>query len=294
MNLPIGIAEKLILLQNGEKIPASKLKHSLIDTMLSNGILDQHILSRSKKLIFLRSPKRLNDYLYNHFGINDLYKFVSLYKQDNALRSDFVAVSSDSKLRTVRTFKGFLINSYSPIEATLNHEQLLINPPTGSFQFIYDFDCFSVPEDITIVGIENPENFRYINRQKHLFDDIKPMFISRYPQNQNKDLIKWLQSIPNPYLHFGDLDFAGIAIYLNEYKKYLKNKAVFFVPKNVKDLLEQFGNRELYDNQKSNFSIVKIDEIRLNQLIAIIHECKKGLEQEVFIKMEKLCPKLKK
>ena len=285
MNLPIGIAEKLILLLSGEKMPSSKLKHSVIETMLGNGILEQQIQGRSKKLVFLRSPERLNDYLRNHFGINSLQNYILLYKQDDTLRSDFVVISSNSKLRKVRTFKGFLVNSYTPIQAKLNNEPLLINPIAGSFQFIYDFENFSVPDDITIVGVENPENFRYINNQEYLFGDVNPLFISRYPQSQNKDLIKWLQLIPNHYLHFGDLDFAGIGIYLNEYKKYLGNKATFYVPGNAKDLLEKYGNKELYDNQRDNFGEERIDEIKLNQLITIIHESKRGLEQEVFINL---------
>ena len=286
MNLPIGIAEKMILLQNGEKIPSSKLKHSVIDTMLSNGILEYQIQGRSKKLIFLRSAERLNDYLNNHFGINSLHDYVSVHKQEDARRSDFVASSSDSKLRNIRTFKGFLVNCYSPIQATLNNEPISMSPAEGSFQFIYDFEKFTIPEDITIVGVENPENFRYIHKQKYLFDKIKPLFVSRYPQNQNKDLIKWLQSIPNSYLHFGDLDFAGIGIYLNEYKKYLGNKAQFYVPENAMYLIEKYGNKELYDNQKDNFDHEKIDETALNHLITHIHIFKKGLEQEIFIRNE--------
>lgn len=286
MNLPIAIAEKLILLQNGEKIPASRIKHSVVDTMLGNGILEQQIQGRSKKLIFLRSPERLNDYLSNHFGINSLCDYVSVHKKEDVLRSDFVEISSDSKLRKVRTFKGFLINSYLPLKATINGEEITVNPMEGSFQFIYDFERFTIPADVTIIGIENPENFRYINRQKYLFDGIKPLFVSRYPQNQSKDFLKWLHSIPNSYLHFGDLDFAGIGIYLNEYKKHLGNRATFFVPSNTKELLERYGNRKLYDNQKSYFSIERIEEVKLNQLISMIYECKRGLEQEVFIKSE--------
>lgn len=286
MNFPIGIAEKLILLLNGEKISASKLKHSVTDTMIGNGILELQIQGRSKKLVFLRSPERLNDYLSNHFGINSLHDYLSVHKQEHALRSDFVEISSDSKLRKVRTFKGFLVNSYFPIEARLNDEPLLINPRTGSFHFVYDFEGFTIPVDLTVVGIENPENFRYINKQMYLFDGIKPLFVSRYPQNQSKDLIKWLQTIPNPYLHFGDLDFAGIGIYLNEFKKHLGNRATFFIPSNTEELLGRYGNRELYDNQKSNFSIEEIEEIKLNQLITMINEYKRGLEQEVFIKSE--------
>lgn len=286
MNLPIGIAEKLILLLYGEKISASKLKHSIIDTMLGNGILEQQIQGRSKKLIFLHSPERLSDYLSNHFGINSLEDYITVHKQKDALRSDFVEISSDSKLRKVRTFKGFLVNSYWPIQARINGNSIFINPEVGTFTFISDFESFEIPDDITIVGIENPENFRYINKQMYLFDGIKPLFVSRYPQNQSKDLIKWLQTIPNPYLHFGDLDFAGIGIYLNEFKKHLGNRATFFIPSNTKELLGRYGNRELYDNQKSNFSREEIEEIKLNQLITMIHEYKRGLEQEVFIKSE--------
>jgi len=283
MNLPIGIAEKLLLLQNTEKIPASKLQHSSIDTMLENGILEQQILGRSKKLIFLRSPERLDDYLRNHFGISNLLEYILVLKNEVALRSDFIAIASDSKLRNVRTFKGFLVNCFSPLQATLNNEPIIINPAEGSFQFIYDFETFTIPAEVTLVGIENPENFRHIYKQKYLFQNINPLFVCRYPQNQSKDLIKWLQSVPNPYLHFGDFDFAGIGIYLNEYKKYLGKKANFFVPDNTKILLQNYGNKALYANQSENFVKEKIDETKLNDLIQWIHELKMGLEQEIFI-----------
>jgi len=289
MNLPIAIAEKLFLLQNGERIPFSKIRHSAIETMLSNGILEMQIQGRSKKLIFLHYPDRLNDYLQNHFGINNLLEYISKQKLDDSLRSDFVAISSDSKLKSVRTFKGFLVNSYSPIQAKLNNELISISPTAGSFQFIYDYEKFIIPADITIVGVENPENFRHISKQKYLFNNIKPLFVSRYPQNQSKDLIKWLQSIPNNYIHFGDLDFAGISIYLNEYKKYLKIRSTFFIPENTENLIVDYGNRVLYDCQIENFDERNFDEIGLSKLLALIHKYKKGLEQEIFIKIQKHC-----
>jgi hypothetical protein len=46
-----------------------------------------------------------------------------------------------------------------------------------------------------------------------------------------------------------------------------------------------YKRQELYDNQRDNFDEERIDEIKLNQLIAIIHESKRGLEQEVFINL---------
>lgn len=280
--IPLHIAEKLLLLEQGEIISASSAKHAVIE-----GFVDENIIQRTgriQKKFSVADKNTLKIFLQNKYGINDLGKYIETLKQIGFTRTDLTKISSNSKLKKVRTFKGFLVNSYMPIQAVLNDEPFLINPPTGSFQFIYDFKHFSIPQDLTVVGIENPENFRHIEGQKYLFKDIKPLFVCRYPQNRSKDLLKWLQSIPDPYLPFGDFDFAGIGIYLNEYKKYIGEKAVFFIPENIENLLEKYGNKELYDNQKTLFDKEKKDDSSLNYLISIIHKYKKGLEQEIFIK----------
>ncbi|MCZ2222683.1 MAG: hypothetical protein LC122_03535 [Chitinophagales bacterium] len=283
MKIPISIAEKLILLYKGEKIPASKIRHSVINEMLDNGILKKQIQGRSKALVYCNEPQTINDFIKNHYGISDLQNYIDTLQDTEINRSDLITVSSDSKQKSVRTFKGFLVNCYTSIPATLNENQIILNPIEGAFHFIYDFENFIIPDDITIVGIENPENFRYIEKQKYLFENIKPLFVSRYPQNQSKDLLKWLQTIPNNYLHFGDFDFAGIGIYLNEYKKHLGNKAHFFTPEYIEFLLDNYGNRALYDKQKINFEQQVMEEENLTNLIALLHKYKKGLEQEIFI-----------
>lgn len=281
MKVPVHIAEKLLQLLQGESIPSSLARHSLIDDLVLEGIIERK--GRIKKSLFLSNNKALHTYLQNNYSINDLQQYIQVSNQENVLRSDLVAVSSNSKLVKVRTFKGFLVNCYYPIQATLDGKQITINPINGTFQFIYDFEKFIVSPDITIIGIENPENFRHIDRQKYLFKEIKPMFISRYPQNQSKDLIKWLQSIPNNYLHFGDFDFAGIGIYLNEFNKHLADRTNFFVPDDIEKLIEDFGNKKRYDEQKINFKIKSIRQEKLLQLIEIIHKYRKGLDQEIFI-----------
>lgn len=177
-----------------------------------------------------------------------------------------------------------MINSYIPIQATLDTKATTLNFTDGIFKFIYDFENFVPEQNVTIVGIENPENFRFINKQKHFFKDIKPLFVSRYPQNQSKDLIKWLQSIPNKYLHFGDFDFAGIGIYLNEFKKYISGKATFFVPNDIDNLISKYGSKERYNQQKINFATDTIQEEKLLHLIKTIHKFKKGLDQEILIR----------
>ena len=282
MKVPVHIAEKLLQLSQGESIPSSLAKHSLIDDLVLEGIIERK--GRIQKSLLLSNNKALHTYLQNNCSINDLQQYIQVSKKEEVTRSELVAATSNSKHTGVRSFKGFLINCYSPIQATLNGKQITLYPVDGTFQFIYDFENFILSPDITIVGIENPSNFRHIDKQKYLFNDIEPLFVSRYPQNQSKDLIKWLQSIPNNYLHFGDFDFAGIGIYLNEFKKHLADRTTFFIPENIDKLIADFGNKKRYDEQKINFEVKSIREEILLQLINTIHKYRKGLDQEILIK----------
>lgn len=282
MILPVSIAEKLILLLNGEKIPFSKLKHEVIDLMIGNGILNVQLQGRSKKLIYISNKALLSPFLINHFGIDSLENYITGYLKVELSRAEAIEISSNSKLRSVRTFKGFLVNCYEPIECVLNSRVITIGPQEGTFIFVYDFVNFGPPPEITIVGIENPENFRHIRKQKKLFENIHPLFVSRYPQN--KDLVRWLTSIPNDYLHFGDFDFAGLNIYMNEYKKHLQEKSSFFMPANIEKLLSTRGNRDNYTNQTVQFDVQLVDEENVLILLRLIEKYRKGLEQEVLIR----------
>lgn len=282
MKLPLSIAQKLLLLQDGEKLPLSQLKHSLVIDMINNGVLQMEIQGRTRQRIFLSDPCALGLYLKNHFGIDNLAIYVIAFQKDDLRRSEAIEVSSNSKLKAGRTFEGFLVNSYHLIECSLNGEPFIIHPKSGTFTFIYNYKNFLPSPFTTIVGVENADNFREIEKQKYLFSDIIPLFVCRYPQNQNKDLLNWLQLIPNNYIHFGDFDFAGLNIYWNEYKKYLKHKAHFFIPENIEQHIASKGNRSLYDNQKLQFN--DIDEIGITKLVQYIRKYKKGLEQEIFIR----------
>lgn len=272
-------AELLLRLLNGEILNGSEAKSSLIENLIAEGILWR--TGRVQKKIGLQNTDSLKSYLENKYGITELEVYIQLLQNESANRSDLVKVASDSKLIKKRTFKGFLINHYQPIKAALNGEITILNPLPGSFRFIYDFDSFIPSEELTIIGVENAENFRFIENQRHLFTDIQPLFVSRYPQSQHKDLIKWLQEIPNPYLHFGDFDLEGINIFLNEYKKYLGEKARFFIPENIEELLQEHGNPSLYDRQSLRSDSLSPE---LKDLICLIHYYRKGVEQEVLMR----------
>ena len=283
MKLPIHIAKKLqLLLQPGTSIASSIMQHAVVTKMLEDGLLQKQQIGKTKALLFIPNKENVAAYLNNHFGIGNLQEYINILEGEEQSRAANVTISGDSKLQSVRTFKGFLVNSYDAINAELSSNPIIIHPSPGSYTFIYDYESFIPDPAATIVGIENPENFRQVEKQRYIFAHIQPLFVSRYPQNN--DLVKWLTAIPNNYLHFGDVDFAGISIYQNEYKKHLGEKATFFLPKNTELLLQKFGNRDLFNRQYNavqDYTLYK--EKNVQEALLLMLKYKKALEQEVFI-----------
>ena len=245
------LIEKLIRLANGDALPASSLKGDWFEQMQDDGIL-LATAHGSRKSLRASDGMSLRQYVASQFDIYDLEQTRCAFSDDDVSRASLVAATGDSKFLSRRTFKGFLVNSYQPVTAILNGQEITIYPTEGSFMFVADYQHFTIPQNVVVVGVENAENFRYVALQKYLFARYgRVLFVSRYPQNQNKDLIKWLQSIPNQYVHFGDLDLAGIAIYESEYYHHLGNKSSLFIPDDFD--LSIFFNRRLHGLSQMGF-----------------------------------------
>ena len=185
---------------------------------------------------------------------------------------------------SVRSCPGFPVNTYEPIECELNGETFVIHPANGSFTFICDWQSFSVPEDVIVVGIENMENFRLVQRQKYLFEEClggnKLLFVSRYPQST--DLREWLKSIPNRYVHFGDFDLAGIKIFQTEFERHVGERASFMIPSDIEDRIKN-GSSKRYDDQFSHSGNISSKDPGVQALIDIINKYRKGYDQEGYI-----------
>lgn len=282
--ISLSDARKLQQFRQGEQLSASNFKGELCQLLLEEGILQVHP-HKSRASYSIPNVTSLDMYLHNRYGIADIAIYIRLLEAPEVERSALAQATGDSKVRPVRSFKGFCVNSYLPVPASLNGTDILICPLEGSYLFVADYEHFIPEPDVTIVGIENPENFRYVHRQQSLFPNIVPLFVCRYPQTQSKDLIRWLQQLPNQYLHFGDLDPAGIHIFLTEYRTSLGERATFFVPENAEQMIRH-GNRERYDKQLNLLKTVKalLDErSELKAITALMEKYQRGVDQEVFI-----------
>ncbi|OUP27420.1 hypothetical protein [Bacteroides sp. An19] len=279
----MALSASIQALLAGELVAGSRLNSKLLDELLAEGLL--LVVSRgSRKSYRARDAEALKRFLVDK---DERYRLLGVNASDS--RATMAAETGNSKLVMIRSCPGFPVNSYEPIECFLDENPFVVNPQEGSFLFVSDWEKFTIPEDTVVIGVENMENFRMIRKQRTFFEKYlhnhdfsdKVLFVSRYPQST--DLRKWLCSIPNHYLHFGDFDLAGINIFLYEFQQYLgKERSSYLIPDDIESRLKS-GSRKRYDEQYYRFKDIKSDVCELQQLIDLIHHERKAYDQEGYI-----------
>ena len=276
----------LTALARGEAVGGSRLKGELLRE-----------LSQEHMLVATRHGSRMSyrannpEELARRFRITVLSSdatgddFVDPFA--SVSRSELVRNFGDSKLVSIRTCPGFPVNVYEPLDIELGPtgtaSKICLEPLPGAFTFVADWQNFHIGNDVVVVGVENMENFRFVSQQRYLFENlgVPILFTSRYPQSG--DFVRWLKSIPNRYIHFGDFDLAGIHIYQSEFRKYLEpSRCEFFIPKNIEELILN-GSQDRYFNQIERFRDLCSDDPRLEYLIGLIHKYHRGYDQEGLI-----------
>ena len=279
----MSINAAILALVKGEQVAESKLKKDLCDELRAEGLLS--VLRHGSRMSYrARDIDALKRYLIDK---DEKYRILELETSDS--RASMAKETGNSKLLSVRSCLGFPVNSYEPIECLLNGKTFVVNPLSGSFLFVTEWEHFKIPEDVTVIGIENMENFRLIRQQREFIEKylqlhglpIKSLFVSRYPQST--DLRRWLMTIPNHYVHFGDFDLTGINIFQSEFQQYLGLKrSSFLIPNDIESRLK-YGSIERYDEQYARFRKISSEDNDLQYLINLINRYRKGYDQEGYI-----------
>lgn len=281
MNITIEQAKLLKELSEGKKVPLSRLKARIFQQLIQEQVLLRQKESHGWN-VYTDHPQSLLNYLYNHYIRCTLDEYIER-GQAAPSRSNNIRMSGDSKLKETELWQGFYFKVSEPIHAQWQGRPLTLLPyPEGIPVFMPQPETLSLPEDVTVVMIENSENFLKIETQLPLFQGLKCFFVSFYPREQHSYFIEWLQKQPNNYVHYGDFDFAGIHIYQSQYKKYVSGESRYLVPSGLLPLFRQYGKRELYNNQLFLQTLIKADEPGISELLEIIKREHKGLEQEIF------------
>lgn len=279
----MAISASIQALLAGEQVAGSRLNSKLLDELLAEGLL--LVISRgSRKTYRARDTEAMKRFLVDK---DERFRLFEANAYDS--RALMATETGNSKLVMIRSCPGFPVNSYERVECFLGGEPFPVNPQEGSFLFVSDWKKFTIPEDVVVIGVENMENFRMIRRQRRFFEEYlhahelsdKVLFVSRYPQST--DLRRWLCTISNHYLHFGDFDLAGISIFLFEFRQYLgKERSSYLIPDDIESRLKS-GSRKRYDEQCEHFKDIKSDILELQRLIELIHKERKAYDQEGYI-----------
>ena len=166
--------EKILYMLKGNGVAASSFPLWLARELRLEGLLTMQVHG-SRSSYHIIDPDGCRTYLSNTYTSGQtLETCLKICAQSEDLeRSTLVQHMHDSKYVNRRTFRGFLVNCYEPIEATLNDDPFLLNPVDNTAVFIQEPQNFRVPEDVLIVGMENAENFHRIRAQKYLFETKK-------------------------------------------------------------------------------------------------------------------------
>ena len=288
--MKVGLIQALAALRRGETIPFSRFPEEWAEELLAEGCLSS-IVHGSRKSLKVRSLRAFDVFLRSKSLQPEQLDETLEVLSEPTTRAAQVQMLGDSKAIAVRSCPGFPVNVIAPLSVRLGERKLLLCPCPGSFLYISDFRNFRIPSDAIVVGVENMENFRLPERQTEVWNQIRDQYgdggvppvllVSRYPQS--KDLITWLQAIPNPYIHFGDFDLAGIHIYLTEFYRHLGDRASFYVPDDIESRLATSGSRERYDNQFHCFGKMEVTDTRVLPLVQLIHRYQRGYDQEGYI-----------
>lgn len=287
MSKPLNrsFAKALHRMSQGETLKASEITDKkALQRFIEDGIIKKVPAGGRRYQYVVDFPAALAHYLAVNYQVHSLERYLDLFEQETVSGEEALQATYSTKTRRSHVMNGFFIDSKEPVELGYGSEMINLPAPDDAGLFLFSPEKLDIPQHITIVGVENPEVFRKIRRLSACFVNYQPcLFVLRY---MSKGLSNWLRRIPNLYLHFGDFDPAGLAVYINEFRTHLpENRCRFFIPQNIEEHIINQGNRELYEKQYKatrNIDFQAYPEIA--PLAAIIKKHRKGLEQEFLLR----------
>ena len=112
-------------LLDGKAIASSRIPGGLLEKYIAEGLLSVSVHG-SRKSVRARDIEAFRQYLIDEDERN---RVLMLEGADS--RASLAAETGNSKLMAVRSCPGFPVNTYEPIECTLNGNSIVLNPSVG-------------------------------------------------------------------------------------------------------------------------------------------------------------------
>lgn len=271
--LTLALAQNFTKLFELQRLPSSTFGMKLTNALQHHGAITLQKEGRGFHAV-LTNPQFLESFLLHTYGCYDLNKWIEGV-QHSSTRGELVGHGLSSKTKRIPIFKGLCVASLQPLAVLLNHIPFTLHTPPGGMMVLNYLEPFVLPPEVVVVIVENGENLKNAYRYRKLFDPNRS-FIFVYRQHAHT----WIGSIDNEMIHFGDIDLAGIAIYLHEIAPCIKHQRHrFFIYDEIDAMLEK-GNKALYEKQWHKYQGLSSDMPYLQALIEKIHLARACIEQE--------------
>lgn len=282
-SLPLSFARCLLRMQEGEVLNASDF-HSvgILKQFCDDGVLSKIPWGSRRYKYRCKEIGLLEDYLRVQHGIFSIAQYIILQEEGTSDGEASLGATKSTKTLRRRSLQGFFIQAYDT-EVRISGK-LLSEPVEGVSHFIYDYNQLNITREAVVVGVENPECFIKFSRLRVNFPYKEMVVVMRY---MSISPVRWLSTIKNRYIHFGDYDPAGVSIYCHEYLFRLgEDRCSFYIPDDIATKMAYYGDTRLYDKQ----SAMEIDRGRLGgallELLRLMDRLGKGMEQERMLSME--------
>lgn len=282
MKLNIRDARALERIANSETIKRTlfgKPFFSKLTQMIELGALSERKVSKNSFEISMGDREAFDGYLKNYLFVENIQNYISAQESVNPSRSQLAKLNVSTKLKSVNPKSGLHLDSPDNITIMINEQEVKLGFPSGCALFIHRDNRITLEEDILIVGVENFENLSGILESRELLPKRRLLLVER-----NRALQNLLNRVDNEYLHFGDIDLAGISIFQSEYLPIVGERGSFFIPKDIENLLHRRGRVALYERHKSRYRDLEGATPKLQSLIDMIRVTKSSIEQEFFNK----------
>lgn len=270
---------RLRSLLNGEEVAESIMRGPVFEELIADGHFIRIRKGSGRGSYKVKNREYLIKALRQKWQIEDLEGYMDFLDKENKSRIDVQKFLGGTKETGTKTFKGFLVNTLSPLPYCINGKQDVFHPCKGIFVHVYDYETFRIPPEVTVMYVENFTVFANIDRYVHLFGEGRYLFVSRLQSSSSFD--EWIKSIPNKYVHFGDFDLPGISIYLGFYNE-IGERASFLIPEDIESRIASHGNSKLfYKHEKdTRYRNMKVSDPRVQPVVDLIHKYRMEYEQE--------------
>lgn len=131
------------------------------------------IEGKPKAVCLINKDRLINILNNNGFVFNDVEDIKTYIKTFSEIQPKDVISKNNANTKSIesKSFNGLTVNCFNRINLLSHDEDYELRNIKGGGIFLHYSLKITLPSDIIIVGVENPQTIWYIDRYKYLFKD---------------------------------------------------------------------------------------------------------------------------